>query len=162
MLRRVLVLFVVLSALAGASYADESGASNTETCKRFYAEINKGNLAVLDELLAAGFVENEMLPDFPNTKDGVKQLFAMLRNAFPDLTFDIKFYMADGDKVAAYGTMSGTHKGEFMGMPGSGKKVSVTMVDIIRFEKGKAVEHWGLTDSMTMMEQLGMDEMDED
>lgn len=158
MLRRILVPLVVLSTLASVSYADKSGASNIESCKRFYAEINKGNLAIFDELLAAGFVENEALPGFPSTKDGVKQFFTMMRNAFPDLTFDVKFYMADGDKVAAYATMSGTHKGEFMGMAGSGKKISVTLVDIIRFEKGKAVEHWGATDSMAMMEQLGMGE----
>jgi len=156
MLRRMLVPLVVLSALVSTSYADKTGTSNVEACKRFYAEINKGNLAIFDEMLAPGFVENEQLPGFPSTADGIKQFFTMMREAFPDLTFDTKFYVADGDKVVAYTTLNGTQKGEFMGMPGSGKKLSVTVVDIMRFEKGKVVEHWGVSDGMAMMQQLGM------
>ena len=158
MMRRTLVSLFVLGALASAASADKTSPSNLEICKRFYAEINKGNMAIFDEVLAPEFVENETVPGFPANREGVKQFFVMMRNAFPDMQFDVKFYMADGDKVAAYTTFNGTHKGEYMGMPGSGKKVSVTGVDIIRFDKGKAVEHWGVFDGMAMMEQMGMGE----
>ena len=63
--------------------------------------------------------------------------------------------LAKGDKVVSYITMSGTQKGPFMDMPASGKKFSVKGIDIVRFKDGKAVEHWGVTDSMAMMQQLG-------
>lgn len=154
MTRRVLAAFVVMAAMAGVSHAEATGDANTAALKRFYAEINRGNLGAVEELVAADFVEHEVLPGFPPTREGVKAFFAMMRGAFPDLTMDAEFFMADGDKVAAYLTMKGTHQGEFMGMAATGNKINVKTVDIIRMRNGKAVEHWGVTDGATMMEQL--------
>ena len=79
----------------------------------------------------------------------------MMRTAFPDLKFTVNDMAAKGDKVWVYITISGTQDGPFMDMPASGKKVNVDGFDLVRFANGKAVEHWGLSDDMAMMTQLG-------
>ncbi|MGH7601513.1 MAG: ester cyclase, partial [bacterium] len=84
------------------------------------------------------------------------QTMGMFRTAFPDLQVTVEDIIAKGDKVWVYTTMRGTNKGEFMGMPATGKKIEVKGIDIVRFVNGKAVEHWGVSDDLTMMQQLGM------
>jgi predicted ester cyclase len=79
----------------------------------------------------------------------------MLRNAFPDFKATIDDIVAESDKVVIRMTWSGTHKGEFMGIPATGKRVSFGVIDIMRIAGGKLVEHWGQTDTMGMMQQLG-------
>ena len=156
MTRKVLVGIVLLG-VVGSAFADSPKTDNVALCKKFYSEVvNKGNLDLIDDLFAEDFVEHEAFPGLEPSRDGVRQFFAMMRAAFPDLKFDVEFMMSDGDKVMAYVTMSGTQKGEFMGMPATGKKFMTKTIDIIRFSDGKAVEHWGVTDAMTMMEQLGL------
>ena len=157
MIRRMSMLIVFFCCLvAGSAYADKTEQANIESCKRFYDQVaNKGNMAVIDELVAADYVEHEAFPGLTTDRDGVKQFFTMMRKAFPDLKFEVEFYMADGDRVAAYLTMTGTHKGAFMEMPATGKTINVRTVDILRIKDGKAVEHWGVTDALAMMEQLG-------
>ena len=81
--------------------------------------------------------------------------FAVLHSAFPDLRATVEDEIADGDKVVVRSTWRGTHQGEFQGIPATGKQVSFPVIDIVRFENGKAVEHWGLVDAMSLMQQLG-------
>jgi len=117
---------------------------------------NRGNMSRADEFLAPDFVEREELPPgIPRDREGVKQLTIMLRSAFPDFKAAIDDIVAEGDKVVISQTWSGTHKGEFMGIPPTGKSVSFGVIDIIRIAGGKFVEHWGQMDSMGMMQQLG-------
>ena len=117
---------------------------------------NRGNLSRAEEFLAPDFVEHEELPPgIPPGRDGVKQLTATLRSAFPDLQATIDDIVAEGDKVVIRQTWSGTHKGAFMGVPPTGRRVSIGVIDIIRVDGGKFVEHWGQMDSMSMMQQLG-------
>ena len=117
---------------------------------------NRGNMSRADEFLAPDFVEREELPPgIPRDREGVKQLTIMLRSAFPDFKATIDDIVAEGDKVVIRQTWSGTHKGEFMGVPPTGKAVSIGVIDIIRVAGGKFVEHWGQMDSMGMMQQLG-------
>jgi steroid delta-isomerase-like uncharacterized protein len=124
--------------------------------RRFYEEVvNKGNLKLIDELVAAEFVEHEELPGMKPGREGLKEFCTMFRSAFPDLQFQVNDLVAKGDKVWAYITIRGTHKGHFMDMAPTGKTIEVKGFDIIRLVNGKAAEHWGLTDSMTMMMQLG-------
>ena len=80
---------------------------------------------------------------------------ALLRSAFPDFKATIDDLVAEGDKVVIRQTWTGTHKGEFMGVPPTGKSVSFGVIDILRIAGGKVVEHWGLMDSMSLMQQLG-------
>ena len=90
-----------------------------------------------------------------NPTESVAKVKVACLNVFPDLTFSAEDMIAEGDKVAVRFTMRGTHKGEFMGVPATGKQFEVSGIDIVRFAGGKAVEHWGVTDTMAMMQQLG-------
>ena len=130
---------------------------NKALVRRFYDEvIGQGKLELIDELVAPDFIEHEEFLDVPPGREGVKQVFAMFLEGFPDLHFHVKDLIAEGDKVVAWVTMHGTHKGSFMGMEPTGKEIFVQVIDILRFADGRAVEHWGVTDQMSMMEQLGI------
>lgn len=119
--------------------------------------INQGNISMIDELLIPDFVEHEELPPgIPPGREAPKVLFSMLRSAFPDLKATIEHLIAEGDKVVLHMTWTGTHKGEFMGIPPTGKGISITVMDILGIAEGKFVEHWGVMDSMAMMQQLGV------
>ncbi len=131
---------------------------NKALFRRFVEEVfNKGNVSTIDEFLAPNFVEREVLPPgTPSGREGVKQLTMMFRTAFPDFNVSIDDMIAEGDKLVARTTWSGTQKGEFMGIPSSGKRVSFDVIDIIRISEGKGVEHWGVMDSSALMQQLGV------
>jgi steroid delta-isomerase-like uncharacterized protein len=119
--------------------------------------INRGNTSLVDELFAPDFVEHEELPPgIPTGIEAVKTLFTMFHSAFPDFQIAIDDLIAEGDKVVVRSTWSGTHKGEFMGIPASGQSVSFGVYDIIRMAGGKVVEHWGQMDNMSLMQQLGV------
>ena len=125
--------------------------------RRFVDEvINSGKLDVIDELLAPDFVEHQEFPGLEPTREGVKKFFAMWREAFPDTRCTIQLLVTEGDTVAFYGTWTGTHQGEFMGAPGSGRQFSVPNADFIRFRDGVGVEHWGIFDSGLFVQQLGI------
>jgi predicted ester cyclase len=83
-------------------------------------------------------------------------MVAMFRAAFPDLRCDVEDTLAEGDKVVIRSTMRGTHQGEFMGIPPTDKQFTASVIDIIRFDNGQAVEHWGNSDDLGMMQQLGV------
>jgi predicted ester cyclase len=107
-------------------------------------------------MLADGFVEHEEMPGLTPTKEGVIDLFRMYTAAFPDLRMTPEDVLPSGDKVVARVRVTGTHQGEFLGMPATGSAVDVQLIDIIRFgEDGLAHEHWGVLDTLTMMQQLG-------
>ena len=123
--------------------------------RRFYQEVSAGNLDALDELLADDFVDHEEFPGIEPTKEGVRQYFALFRSAFPDLHMEPHEIVAEDDLVCARVTMTGTHDGEFVGLAPTGRRVEVEGIDMVRVRDGRAVEHWGVTDAMTMMQQLG-------
>jgi steroid delta-isomerase-like uncharacterized protein len=151
------LIAVALCVCAGSVAAQSVEEKNTAAVKRFYDEVmGKGNLKVIDELVADNYVDHHAPdPKIPANKAGLNQTMAMFRTAFPDLQITVDDIIAKGDKVWAYTTTRGTNKGEFMGMPATGKKVEVKGLDIVRFVNGKAVEHWRLNDDLTMMQQLG-------
>ena len=117
---------------------------------------NQGNLGVVDELIAPDAVDHNLPPGIGPGAEGLKQLITMFRTAFPDMHLATEDVIAEGDKVVARSTIRGTHKGEFMGIAPTGKQVTISGIDIVRSEGGKMVEHWGLTDDMGMMQQLGV------
>jgi steroid delta-isomerase-like uncharacterized protein len=132
---------------------------NKATAQRFVNEVvNGGNLTVIDELLAPDFVDHGEQPGVPPTREGTKALIAMLRKAFPDLQATVDDVIAEGDKVVLRNTVHGTMKGEFAGMPPSGKSATWQQVHIIRFANGKQVEHWAVIDQLSMLQQLGFAE----
>jgi steroid delta-isomerase-like uncharacterized protein len=133
-------------------------ADNAQTVRRFYDEvINGGQLEMIDQLLTPDFVEHQEFPGLPPTRDGVKQFFAMWREAFPDTRAKIDLLVDGGDLVAVYGTWGATHQGEFMGIPATGKKFDVPSADFVRFNSdGLCIEHWGVFDSGLMLQQIGI------
>jgi len=126
------------------------------TMRRLYELINAGDIDGFGDLLADNFVEHEALPGLAPTKEGVSAFFRMYVAAFPDLRMVPEDVIASGDKVVARVRVTGTHKGAFMGMPATGRRVEVQLIDIIRFgNDGRAREHWGVFDQLAMMQQLG-------
>ncbi len=122
-----------------------------------YDLLNAGDLNGFAELLSEDFVEHEQAPGLAPGKEGVVQFFTMYRAAFPDLRFEPEQSFVNGDTAAVYVRATGTHQGEFMGIPATGKSIDVHGVDIVRFgDDGVGREHWGVFDAMTMMQQLGV------
>jgi predicted ester cyclase len=126
------------------------------TARRFVEEvINRGNLAVIDEQAGPNFVDHSIPPGVPPTIEGLKGFLTQFRAAFPDLHYTIEDQVAEGDRIVQRLTGTGTMKGDFMGMPASGKSARWSEIHITRWADGKAVEHWGVVDQMDMLAQLG-------
>jgi predicted ester cyclase len=131
--------------------------SNKDTMRRFYDSISAGETSIVDEVLAEDFVEHDEFPGIPQSREGVKQFFEMSRAAFPDLQLRMLHLVEEGDVCVGHGLFEGTHEGDFMGVAPTGKRVSVPIADVVRFgDDGRAVEHWGVTDTGMMMQQLGV------
>lgn len=126
------------------------------TMQRLYDLINAHDVDGIDGVMAADFVEHEEMPGLAPGRDGVKEFFAMYIAAFPDLRFEPEDMLSSGDKVVTRARATGTHEGDFMGMPPTGKHMDVQLIDIVRFgDDGLAHEHWGVFDALAMMHQLG-------
>ncbi len=115
---------------------------------------NQGNVAVFDEIVAENITDHFPAPGFPAGREGYKMFVPALRAAFPDLQATLDLEIADGERVVHRITMRGTHQGDFMGIPATGKPVAWTETHILRFENGKVVEHWGNADQSGLMMQL--------
>ena len=111
--------------------------------------------AMVDRFMAEDFVEHEAIPGMDNTRDTPRQLFKMMLGAFPDFRATVHDLLQDGDKVVARVTFSGTHEGEFMGVPASGSPVEWSAIDILQFRDDKAVAHWGVMDLAGALAQMG-------
>ena len=133
--------------------------ANKAMMRRFYDEVvNKGNLDEIDARIAQDLIEHNPPPGVPSGPEGMKQSVAMFRAAFPDIHVTIHDVLAEGDKVVVRATASGTHRGELMGIPATGRRIAVDEIHIVRCVDGKVVEHWGIEDSLGMMRQLGLAE----
>ena len=120
-----------------------------------YDEIlNKGNLEAFEQLCAPNFVKHAIPPSPDYGIEGSKQSVLMLRNAFPDIKYTVDDMIEDGDKLVARWSAKGTHKGEFMGIPPTGRQVAFTGIEIIRVKDGKAIEEWEELDRAGLMQQL--------
>ena len=131
--------------------------ANKTSVRRFYDEVfNKKNRAAIDEFIDPNHVDHAAPPGTPGGLAGAKQTIGMYLTAFPDLHFAVEDMIADGDKLVARLTVRGTQQGAFMGIPPTGKHVTVTAIDISRMAGGKSVEHWIEMDTLGMMQQLGV------
>jgi steroid delta-isomerase-like uncharacterized protein len=127
------------------------------TMRNAYERINTGNLDGFGDLLAEDFVEHETAPGDPATKAGTLDFFRMLLKAFPDMDMVVDDLLVDRDKTVARVTMKATHQGDFMGVPPTGTRVEVGLIDIMRFDNaGLVCEHWGVADMLGLMQQLGV------
>jgi predicted ester cyclase len=131
--------------------------ANKTSVRRFYDEVfNKKNRAAIDEFIDPNQVDHAAPPGTPGGLAGAKQTIGMYLTAFPDLHFTVEDMIAEGDKLVARLTVRGTQHGAFMGIPPTGKHVTVTAIDISRMAGGKSVEHWIEMDTLGMMQQLGV------
>jgi steroid delta-isomerase-like uncharacterized protein len=130
---------------------------NKDLVRRWFAELNKGNLAAADDLYAANYVLHDpgAPPNLPPGPEAVKQFLAPFVAAFPDTQGTIEDLVAEGDKVVVRFTIRGTQQGAFAGMPPTGKAVAMTGISIMRIVDGKFEEEWEIGDTMGMLQQLG-------
>jgi steroid delta-isomerase-like uncharacterized protein len=130
--------------------------ANKTAMRDFFERVyNRGEIAFLDELTSPEFVSHDR-GNPTSDRDGVKQIVGAIKSAFPDVVFTADDVIGEDDRVAARFTMRGTQTGEFMGVPPTNKAIVVTGIDIVRFEGGKAVEHWHEWSGMELLQQLGV------
>jgi steroid delta-isomerase-like uncharacterized protein len=132
-------------------------AEGVELIQRFYDEmLGNGNLDKLDELVTDDVVDHEQgMPGQPEGKEGVAFFVNTMRGAFSDIKATVGQSVENGDLASAQVTVTGKHTGEFMGVPATDKSFEIEAIDIIRIEDGKCAEHWGVTDNMSLMQQIG-------
>lgn len=129
---------------------------NKAIYRRFYGEfLNQGNLKTVDEVVAPDVVSHSPFPGQKPGAEGLKEAMITFRQAFPDLKAKAEDIIAENDKVVGRFTVTATHKGDFMGIPATGKQVSYEEIVIVRLQDGKIVEHWSVADTMTMMQEIG-------
>jgi steroid delta-isomerase-like uncharacterized protein len=124
--------------------------------RTLYDAFNAGDARALDAVVADAFVEHEHTPGVPPGKDGLKQFVAMLDKAFPDVAFEVADIASEADKVWARVVVTGTQRGEWFGIPPTGKAIHIEVFDICRVVGSQITEHWGLADNMGVMRQLGV------
>ncbi|MGH2538835.1 MAG: ester cyclase [Candidatus Promineifilaceae bacterium] len=115
---------------------------------------NRGNYVLVDQLVASDYVGHQPRNE-ANGREGYKQFFVMLRAGFPDIHFTVDDQIAEGDKVVTRWTARATHKGQFQGIPPTGKRGEVTGTTIYRVANGKIVEGWTNVDDLGMLQQIG-------
>ena len=129
---------------------------NKELVRRLAEEgINQGNIPAVNQLLSSDFVLHHPTGQEFSRETYGKNLI-MSRNAFPDSHMDILDLFGRGDRVACRWMLHGTHKGVYQGMPPTGNKFSIQGINIFRIADGKIVEIWSQSNTLGMMQQLGM------
>jgi steroid delta-isomerase-like uncharacterized protein len=132
-------------------------AENKAVVSSFVEEvINEGRLDRVKDLVAVDFVELDPLPGQQQGREGLKQVIAAFRTAFPDIHWVIEEMVGEGDKVFSRFTWHGTHRGEFFGVSATGKQITVKGMVVDRVVAGKMAESRILMDGLSMMRQLGV------
>jgi steroid delta-isomerase-like uncharacterized protein len=135
-------------------------ATNKATTERFDDVLNSGDAELIfktiDEVVAPDALIRTPLPIEATGAELAKELFARLLRAYPDLHITIEDLIAEGDKVVSRNTVSGTHQGEYMGIPPTGNSVTYNEVIITRFADGRIIETWAVVDVLAQMRQLGV------
>ena len=128
---------------------------NKNIVRRYQEIYNSNHLDALDEVVSENLLTPRIMPGIPTGIAGAKAAHGIMLTGFPDYQTTIDDLFAEGDKVVARITMTGTHQGDFMGIPSTGKHVSFTGIYIARIANGKIVEHWGEEDGVSLLQQLG-------
>lgn len=130
---------------------------NEKLIRRYFEEVwNNGKLDVLDEILSPDYINHN--PGMPNPvpgPEGLKPIITEIRKAFPDLKYVIENMVVSDTQVAVQTTMHGTHQADFFGIPPTNKVIKVSQMQIERIVNNKIVEHWRVTDEITLLKQLG-------
>lgn len=127
---------------------------NTTLVQRFFDEVvNQRNLAALGQFVSPNAINHSVPEGLPQEPS---QFLGLHLGAFPDLTATVENLLVAGDKVIALVSYHGTHQGAFLGIPATGKPITIMGINIFRLANGQIVEHWGLTDRITALRQLGL------
>lgn len=130
--------------------------ANKQVVRRFYEEVlNSGKIEALEELAVNNYQEHDMLPGQGDGLPGLRKRVTMLRTALTP-RFALDDVIAEDDRVVVRWTNSGTHVGDFMGAPATGRSFRIAGVDIHRLQDGKMAEHWHVVDQLSMLQQLGL------
>ena len=135
-----------------------SAEQNKALARRMPVEVfEQGRLQVVDEICAPEVIEHgDLPPGIPAGREGIKAIASALRKGFPDIKYSIDLQLAEGDLVASYATVTGTHKGEIFGMPATNKHAKWAETHFVKIVNGKMTEHWGVVDQLGMLRQLGL------
>ncbi|WP_461452256.1 ester cyclase [Mucilaginibacter sp.] len=128
---------------------------NIEAQKKFGEAINSGKLENLKDLVSEDVIENDPAPGQAKGAQGYIDFFTTLHIAFPDMKIEVDQLVADEDNVAFAYTLTGTHKGNFNGIPATGKKIKARGLQISKFKNGKMIERWGSSDELGILKQIG-------
>jgi predicted ester cyclase len=129
---------------------------NKEIVRRFNNEvIENGNVEIFEELMDEHFINHSAPQGADNRKQGMINTFnSVLRPAMPDIQVTILQQIAEDDLVTTRKNISGTHTGDFMGIPPSHRRISIDVIDIVRLKNGKYAEHWGINNLAVVLAQL--------
>lgn len=132
-------------------------ADGTGLIQRFFRDvIEGGRLDIIDGMVAEDFLDHESMPGQPPGMEGARFFANTVRTAFPDIRVTaLEPALSDGNLEAAYVILAGTHRGELMGVGPTGRSVEFGSTHIIRIRDGKVAEHWGTTDLLGILQQVG-------
>jgi predicted ester cyclase len=139
-----------------AMHERETLDKNKSTVVRFNREvIERGDENAFRELVAVDFVNRTAPPGTPDGPEGLLHVFnRVLRPALPDLTVTIHEQVAEGDKVTTRKTISGTLRGPLLGVDATNQRIQIDVIDIVRVENGRYVEHWGMSTLSAVLARL--------
>jgi len=122
-------------------------AENKQILRRFFHDVlERGDLGVLDAMVDRAFVDHQPAPGQGPGVEGVRQFVVAMRAGISGLRVDVEHLIAEGELVASVANVRGKHTGDLMGMPPSGKDVTMRIADVVRIQNGKVVERWGVED----------------
>lgn len=129
---------------------------NKEIFRRYVEQVNQRNLNIIDETIAVDYINHDPNPGQTPGPEGLRKSITGMIAAFPDLQITIEDLLAEGDRIVARVVFRGTHGGNFMGNPATGKQFAVQVIEIFRVADGKLREAWVESDRLVMMQQLGL------
>jgi steroid delta-isomerase-like uncharacterized protein len=136
---------------------DSMSEQNKEIAGRIWEEVwNRGNIGVADQLVAANIVLHDPAQTFEPGLAGFKKHVTEVRAAFPDIHFTVEDMVVEGDNVVSRWSAQGTHRGDFLGVPATGQRVTVTGIVVSHYAGGKNVETWSNWDTLGLLQQLGV------
>ncbi len=129
--------------------------TNIAAQKKFGEAINSGNFEAFNDLVYDYCIDHDPAPGQEQGPEGYANFFGMMREAFPDLSIAVEQLSADEDTVSFAYRITGTHKGDFLGIPATGNTINARGLQISKFKDGKMVERWGSSDELGILKQLG-------
>ena len=134
-----------------------STAERNKERQRLFVEVlqNQGEIDRVDEFVRPDFENHTARPGSPSGPEAVRSGLAAFRAGFPDHDAEVVHMVAEGDLVATYKTFTGTHTGEFLGIPATGRRATIRVMDVVRYRDGRIAEHWSVVDLAGVRAQLG-------